>query len=72
MNDKIKQIKKEMPLFIRLRMSIYADLVVNLGPPKSLEGAKGRYELWERSKKIADEIILTVKEWEADGRPGGL
>ena len=72
MNDRVKKMKKDIPLATRLRLGIYSHLIINIPPPKNLEEAKKRYELWERSEKITEQIISTVKEWEADGRPGGL
>jgi len=72
MNDRVKKMKKGIPLATRLRVDIYSNLIINIPPPKNVEEAKKRYELWERSEKITEQIISTVKEWEADGRPGGL
>jgi len=72
MNDKIKAMRKRIPLDIRLRVNFQCEwLTMNINPdrPATEEEIQKAEEWAEKMEKLT---IADIKEWEADGRPGAL
>lgn len=72
MNDKIKAMRKRIPLDIRLRVNFQCEwLTMNINPDRPATNEEIIAAL-EWAEKMVKWTIADIKEWEADGRPGAL
>lgn len=71
-NSSIKQILKRAPLKTRLYVLFqFKWLDMNINPIRPLTGDEiERCTEW--ADKVTEEVLADIKEWEEDGRPGGL
>ena len=72
MNNKIKTMRKRIPLNIRLRINFQCEwLTMNINPDRpATEEEIHKAEEW--AEKMEKLTIADIKEWEANGRPGAL
>lgn len=73
---KMEEMFKNIPLKIRLETLSdfsFMDLIHELGYRESKvwspEEDEVRKKIWESAKKMTQDILETIKEWEEDGRP---